>query len=279
MRRQAVAFFLGDAAFMADPKFRALARRLPPVAAGGRDDDFNSAVGAFFIALAAARRNGRPDLDAEAETNSSFIPDLVAVGLLCETGFNGGPFRDWAPTGPQAIAGAARAASAERTAAGTFASAASALDSAGKLDQPSPPLTSVPLSTVASLVACAREDDPVGEALFGAYGGNPSTAVLQWGDRIAEQYGREEAAKAIGVALLDGRDKLMSRAEGTLKMSARHAEMAELEAEREKVVEGHRPLGLAEVVATTDPQKVGAILEGIRSSMGFHPVPKPGGKR
>ena len=48
MRRQAVAFFLGDAAFMADPKFRALARRLPS------DDDFNSAVGAFFVALAAA---------------------------------------------------------------------------------------------------------------------------------------------------------------------------------------------------------------------------------
>jgi hypothetical protein len=29
MRRQPVAFFLGDAAFMADPKFRALMRRLP----------------------------------------------------------------------------------------------------------------------------------------------------------------------------------------------------------------------------------------------------------
>ena len=270
MRRQAVAFFLGDAAFMADSKFLRLARRLPD------DDDFNSAVGAFFRALAAARRNGKPNLDAQAETGSRFIPDLVAVGLLCETGFNGGPFKEWAPTAPQAVAGAARAASAERTAAGAFASAASALDSAGKLDQPSPPLTSVPLSPVASLVACAREDDPVGEALFGAYGGNPSTAVLQWGDRIAEQYGREEAAKAIGVALLDGRDKLMSRAEGTLKMAARHAEMAELEAEREKVVEGHRPLGLAEVVATPDPQKVGAIMEGLRAQLGFRaPEVKP----
>ena len=271
MRTTPVAFFLGDAAFMADSKFRALYRRLPS------EDDFNSAVGAFFVALAAARRNGIPELDVAAETGSRFVPDLLAVGLICETGFKAGPFKAWAAMAPQQVeAGRARAASAKRTPAGTFASALEPLDH--RL-QPSPPLTSVPLSPVASLVACAREDDPVGEALFGAYGGNPSTAVLQWGDRIAEQYGREEAAKAIGVALLDGRDKLMSRAEGTLKMAARHAEMAELEAEREKVVEGHRPLGLAEVVATPDPQKVGAILEGIRSSMGFHPVPEPGGKK
>src|SRR3990170_1981170 len=63
MRRRSTAFFLGDVSFLADPKFRALERRLPD------PDDFNSAVGAFFVALAAARRNGHPDLDVTAETS------------------------------------------------------------------------------------------------------------------------------------------------------------------------------------------------------------------
>jgi len=270
VRRQAVAFFLGDAAFMADAKFITLARRLPS------DDDFNSAVGAFFRALAAARRNGKPDLDMWAETGSRFIPDLVAVGLLCETGFNGGPFKDWSPTAPQALAGAARAASAVRTPAGMYASAASALDPAGKLDQPSPPLPSVPLSSSSSPVARAREDDPVADVLFGAYGGNPSKTVLDWGDRLADQYGARAAADAIGTAFCSGHDKLMGRAEGILKLAARHADMVEREQEQEKVREGHRPLGLAEVVPTPDPQKVGVIMEGLRAQLGFRaPEPKP----
>jgi len=89
-----VAFFLGDAAFLSDSKFRALARRLPD------PDDFNSAVGAFFIALAHARRNGVPEVDASEETQSRFIADLIAVGLLTEQGFTPGPFRAWAPSRP-----------------------------------------------------------------------------------------------------------------------------------------------------------------------------------
>lgn len=95
MRRQPVAFFLGDAAFMADPKFRALGRRLTD------PDAFNSAVGAFFVALAAARRNGLPCLDVEAETASSFVPDLIAVGLLTPDGFPGKAFQEWAPARPK----------------------------------------------------------------------------------------------------------------------------------------------------------------------------------
>jgi hypothetical protein len=196
MRRQAVAFFLGDAAFMADSKFLRLARRLPD------DDDFNSAVGAFFRALAAARRNGKPELDAFAETGSRFISDLMAVGLLCETGFNGGPFKDWAPTAPQAIAGAARAASAERTPAGTFASAASALDPAGKLDQPSPPLPSIQLSSVdSSHVAHAREDDrPDLDAFLAVRYRIPTTAQRRFMDvycQVFDVTGPQRAAKLI----------------------------------------------------------------------------------
>jgi hypothetical protein len=94
MRRQSVAFFLGDVGFLSDPKFRKLARRLPD------PDDFNSAVGAFFIALAAARRNGLPDVDVEGETDSRFAADLRAVGLLTDSGFPEKAFVGWAPSRP-----------------------------------------------------------------------------------------------------------------------------------------------------------------------------------
>lgn len=122
----------------------------------------------------------------------------------------------------------------------------------------------------------------MGEALFGAYGGNPSPTVLQWGDRIADQYGADATAKAIGVALLDGRDKLMSRAEGALRMEARHADLVDRETEQAKVREGHKPLPLAVVVESPDPVKVDAIMEGLRAQLGFgvpHAAPKPVGKK
>jgi hypothetical protein len=95
VRRASSAFFLGDVAFVADPKFRALARRLT------EPDDFNSAVGAYWIALAAARRNGLPTIDVAAETSSRFLDDLVAVGLLETTGLPETPFRAWAPARPK----------------------------------------------------------------------------------------------------------------------------------------------------------------------------------
>lgn len=119
-RRKPVAFFLGDAAFLADPKFRALARRLPD------PDEFNSAVGAFWIALASSRRNGRPDIDAEAETASRFVADLQAVGLLDGRGFDAASWDDWAARGPAFTeeasrkGGLTRVQDAERASNGTF---------------------------------------------------------------------------------------------------------------------------------------------------------------
>ena len=96
MRRQPVAFALIDAAFLADTKFRKLRRRLP------EPRDFNAAVGAWLIVLTAARRNGLPEIDAAEEAeDETFLPDLIAVGLLCPSGFPEKPFRAWAPARPR----------------------------------------------------------------------------------------------------------------------------------------------------------------------------------
>lgn len=96
MRRQPVAFALIDAAFLADSKWRALRRRL------SEPRDFNSAVGAWLIVLTAARRNGLPDVDSGEEAEDpTFIPDLVSVGLLTETGIPDKPFKAWAPARPR----------------------------------------------------------------------------------------------------------------------------------------------------------------------------------
>lgn len=92
MRRQPVAFFLGDAAFLSDPKFRKLSRLLPDA------DDFNSAVGAYFVALAAARRNGLPTIDLDLETASRFLPQLIEAQLLTPAGFPEPAFKAWAPS-------------------------------------------------------------------------------------------------------------------------------------------------------------------------------------
>jgi hypothetical protein len=87
-----VAFALIDAAFLADSKFRRLRKRLP------EPKDFNSAVGAWLIVLTSARRNGLPNVDAGDEAEDvTFLPDLIAVGLLTENGVPEGPFRAWAP--------------------------------------------------------------------------------------------------------------------------------------------------------------------------------------
>lgn len=96
MRRQPVAFALIDAAFLADSKFRQLRRRLL------EPRDFNSAVGAWLIVLTSARRNGLPEVDASEEAeDSTFLPDLIAVGLLSETGIPDKPYRAWAPARPK----------------------------------------------------------------------------------------------------------------------------------------------------------------------------------
>lgn len=96
MRRQPVAFALIDAAFLADPKFRKLRRRLPD------PQQFNSAVGAWLITLTAARRNGLPEIDAVDEAEDpTYLADLLAVGLLSDTGIPEKPFRAWAPARPR----------------------------------------------------------------------------------------------------------------------------------------------------------------------------------
>ena len=96
MRRQPVAFALIDAAFLADSKWRALGIRLPDPSA------FNSALGAWLRVLTAARRNGRPDVDAAEESeDQTYLPDLIAVGLLTETGIPDKPYQAWAPARPK----------------------------------------------------------------------------------------------------------------------------------------------------------------------------------
>jgi len=177
MRRQSVAFFLGDPAFLSDAKFRALARRLPD------PDDFNSAVGAFWIIVATARRNGSPVLDAVGETGSKFVDPLREVGLLTDQGLPKAAFEAWAPMSPQqAAAGKSRQLQADaaglRNEKGLFVSSpvassepsgASALDRRTSADQPSPPLPSNPVkeNDVDSLDGALdpRETDPEGPAL------------------------------------------------------------------------------------------------------------------
>lgn len=138
-RRQSVAFCLLDVGFLSDPKFRNLARRLPAPNA------FNSAVGAYFIALAASRRNGSHRIDFAVETESAYLPDLEAVGLTTDGGFPAQAWEAWRAVSATSVAGGlARAASATRV-AGRFTSDTSIDQPAGVLEplvQPSPPLHS-----------------------------------------------------------------------------------------------------------------------------------------
>lgn len=141
-RRQSVAFCLMDAGFLSDPKFRRLARRLTD------PDAFNSAVGAYVIALASSRRNGSPEIDVAHETESSYLEDLRACELLTDDGFPEKPWHAWGPYSQQAEAGRARASSALREggkflpAEPAYASATSALAVAGETDQRTPADTS-----------------------------------------------------------------------------------------------------------------------------------------
>ena len=91
-----MAFALIDAAFLADSKWRKLGLRLTDPSA------FNSAIGAWLRILTAARRNGLPTVDAQEESEDpTYLPDLIAVGLLTETGIPDKPYRAWAPARPK----------------------------------------------------------------------------------------------------------------------------------------------------------------------------------
>jgi len=218
MRRRSTAFFLGDVSFLADPKFRALQRRLPD------PDDFNSAVGAFFIALAAARRNGHPDIDVVAETSSCFVDDLRVVGLLNGAGFLGSSFNAWAPTTTQqAFAGQARAENADRDHAGRFIPAPSSASSdaqrppayqrAGKAG-PANPLPSIP-STEEGVQGGKPDALDAYYRLTTRY---PKGAALSWLRQLVDRHGDERVSTALSFAWIDSTElsTLLSRTEALM---------------------------------------------------------------
>jgi hypothetical protein len=137
--------------------------------------------------------------------------------------------------------------------------------------EPYPSVPSVP--SVPSLPSVPRAshkngDDPVAETLFGVYGGNPSKAVMEWGDRLATEYGAEAAARAIGEAATTGREKLMSRAEGSLKLVARAADRTEEAEERERLRQKRAAVRLPTTIVDPAPEKVSEIMENIAKSLG-----------
>jgi|GEM_PF-4506328 len=214
-RRLSSGFFLGDTAFLSDPKFRALSRRLPD------PDDFNSAVGAYWIALASARRNGRPELDTKRETDSRFIGDLEAVGLLTEAGFAVGPFEEWKPKAPQqAVAGAARAAGATRTPLGTYASAldAGTLPTSGVQPSTSPPIqVPLPTSEGESVREGVDDDDPL-DVYWRVTGTYPSGAAKDWLTKLANEFGGRETGNAVAAEFVTGeRGTVLKRAQNRLR--------------------------------------------------------------
>lgn len=197
-RRTPAAFCLMDVGFLSDAKFRKLARRLPD------PDELNSAIGAYFVALATSRRNGSHRIDAQAETDSRYIGDLQAVGLLEEDGFPQKAWSAWDAMSPQKVAGLARAEKAIRNDAGRFTSA---LDSAGPAGSagpafPSPPLLS-PQRTegvqgevdageagvfafLAQHGAAIRPDAPLGRRLLGLIERRGSEAVAKEAEDMAK---------------------------------------------------------------------------------------------
>ena len=222
MRRRSTAFFLGDVSFLADPKFRALERRLPD------PDDFNSAVGAFFVALAAARRNGHPDLDVRAETSSRFVEDLRAVGLLNGAGFHGSSFDAWAPmTRQQAFAGQVRAESATRDATGRFVPASSSVDqrtpAAQRAGTAGPSLENAgpayPLPSIPSTEEGVQGEKPDAlDAYYRLTTRYPKGAALSWLRQLVDRHGDERVSTALSFAWIDSTElsTLLSRTEALM---------------------------------------------------------------
>jgi len=242
-RRVTTAFFLGDVAFLSDPKFRALARRLPDV------DDFNSAVGAYWIALASARRNGSATIDVSLETGSRFIADLEAVGLLQASGFKTVTFDAWAPQTPQVIAGKARAESAQRDDKGLFrkSSESSALDTLGELVQPSLPLPSSSPSLSASSTVegeSLREgdpDDPL-DVYWNLTGNFPSGNAARWLTEMSNEFGPLVTGNALALEWSSGpRDHVLNRTKSRLMADRHKAEQKERQNEAVTLEQKRRP--------------------------------------
>jgi len=228
MRRRAIAFFLGDAAFLSDPKFRALARRLSD------PDEFNSAVGAFWIALAASRRNGDHRMDVMLETDSRFVPDLLAVGLVDGGGFPVDSWIEWDAVSPQqAAAGRARVRDARRDERGrllsTGPSATSALASLDT-DGPAPPaFPSPPLLSSTSSVegGMGGETADILDDWYRLTNRYPTGRTAEWLTELANEFGHDLVGRALAdeYALDASLRTVISRTDGRLRHDARQAEL------------------------------------------------------
>ena len=193
-----------------------------------------------------------------AYVNRASVKVLVAAGLIESMPHQ--HFRVHGLENERAMRGqSARNAAAMRWQGGSNASRARSAPPEQEQEQEQEQSSSAPASF-------KNGDDPVAEALYGVYGGNPSKAVLEWGDRLASEYGAEKASRAIGEAATSGRDRLMGRAEGALKLVARAADRSEESDERERLRQ-KRATRLAPVDVPT-PEKAGAILADIRKSLG-----------
>lgn len=246
MRRQPVAFFLGDASFPADAKFRHLARLLPDA------DAFNSAVGAYFVALAAARRNGEPVLDLEAETGSSYLPDLITVGLLVPDGFPVKAFREWAPSRPK------RPSESAVSSVSNVSSGVERVESAVSV-APSPPLPSIPLNSSPLEGGAGGSGDPA-DIYWTLTGRYPSGRPLRWLDDLTATYSAEAVIRALGACALEDRSPatLLGRVRDVLLRDARRLDQAEREAEQARVVELRKPTVLRRLPENVTPEEADA---------------------
>lgn len=247
VRRQSVAFFLGDVGFLSDPKFRKLARRLTD------PDEFNSAVGAFWIALAAARRNGLPTIDVASETDSRFIPDLVAVGLLTDDGFPEKAYVAWAPSRPPRPN--------ELRPPVTNVTSGDEMDEKDKSDAPSPPLTSLHITSEETVERARDEIDPLLTWMGLTVSFRPSDKVRQWIDELTDRWGAVPVDTAIRQAWQESTEhrSLISRAEGWLILNERDAERRELAEERVRNAKKREPVPV-QPLPVGDPAEVEAAI-------------------
>lgn len=93
----------------------------------------------------------------------------------------------------------------------------------------------------------------------------PSKDALVFLDELAEEFGQEWTARAIGEAGKDGRGKLLSRAKGLLVRWMRQAEKDEAEAEQQRLAEKRAPLVRVPVADETPEQA--AIREAAWQAM------------
>ena len=217
VRRKPVAFVLVDAGFLADRKWRDLRRRLSDAR------DFNSAVGTWLIALAAARRNGLPTIDvADEAEDPTFIEDLIAVGLLTDEGFPERPFSEWAPRRPVYPS--------------DTAPTAPNAPNAPMSPPASPPLPSTLGSSLQDVVpaigeslprapARAREEpgDAAVDVWFRLTGRWPTGNLLRWIDEQAKVHGGEVLSSALATCFAEDPSPktLMSRAQALVERKDR----------------------------------------------------------